>query len=46
MTDQAHASKKGEWEEIRFVTKVDGGKVCLSNGRALMKCVDDVKSKL
>ncbi|KAI1488268.1 Thioesterase/thiol ester dehydrase-isomerase [Biscogniauxia mediterranea] len=28
---------KGEWEEIRFVTKVAGGKVCLSNGRALMK---------
>jgi len=30
---------KGEWEEIRFVTKVEGGKVCLSNGRALMKPV-------
>lgn len=27
------------WEEIRFVTKVEGGKVCLSNGRALMKLV-------
>ncbi|KAI1368660.1 Thioesterase/thiol ester dehydrase-isomerase [Xylaria arbuscula] len=28
---------KGEWEEIRFVVKVAGGKVVLSNGRALMK---------
>ncbi|CZR61982.1 related to multifunctional beta-oxidation protein [Phialocephala subalpina] len=37
--------KKGEWEEIRFVTKVEGGKVCLSNGRALMKVVG-AKSKL
>ncbi|KUJ08018.1 Thioesterase/thiol ester dehydrase-isomerase [Mollisia scopiformis] len=37
---------KGEWEEIRFVTKVVGGKVCLSNGRALMKCVGGAKSKL
>lgn len=38
--------KQGEWEEVRFVTKVDGGKVCLSNGRALMKCVGEAKSKL
>jgi len=37
--------KKGEWEEVRFVTKVEGGKVCLSNGRALMKPVSG-KSKL
>jgi acyl dehydratase len=37
--------KKGEWEEIRFVTKVEGGKVCLSNGRALIKVVGS-KSKL
>ncbi|OAQ97006.1 hypothetical protein LLEC1_06364, partial [Akanthomyces lecanii] len=28
---------KGEFEEIRFVTEVEGGKVCLSNGRALLK---------
>ncbi|KAI2636149.1 Thioesterase/thiol ester dehydrase-isomerase [Xylaria nigripes] len=28
---------KGEWEDIRFVVKVAGGKVVLSNGRALMK---------
>ncbi|KAK4451682.1 HotDog domain-containing protein [Podospora aff. communis PSN243] len=25
------------WEDIRFEVKVEGGKVCLSNGRALMK---------
>ncbi|TAQ88780.1 hypothetical protein B7494_g2872 [Chlorociboria aeruginascens] len=30
---------KDGWEEIRFVTKVEGGKVALSNGRALMKVV-------
>lgn len=35
------------WEEVRFVTRVEGGKVCLSNGRALMKCVGEKsKSKL
>lgn len=33
------------WEEVRFVTKVEGGKVVLSNGRALMKCLTQ-KSKL
>ncbi|KAI0890507.1 Thioesterase/thiol ester dehydrase-isomerase [Annulohypoxylon maeteangense] len=38
--------KKGEWEEIRFEVKVEGGKVCLSNGRALMKVVGEAKSKL
>ena len=38
--------KNGQWEEVRFVTKVEGGKVCLSNGRALMKCVSEAKSKL
>lgn len=27
------------FEEVRFITKVEGGKVCLSNGRALMKVV-------
>ncbi|KAL8716353.1 MAG: hypothetical protein Q9220_000259 [cf. Caloplaca sp. 1 TL-2023] len=26
------------WEEIRFLTRIEGGKVALSNGRALMKC--------
>jgi peroxisomal enoyl-CoA hydratase 2 len=33
------------WEQVRFVTSVKGGKVCLSNGRAKMKCVGE-KSKL
>jgi acyl dehydratase len=28
---------KDGFEEVRFVTKVEGGKVCLSNGRALVK---------
>lgn len=28
---------QGEWEEIRFQVRVDGGKVALSNGRALIK---------
>lgn len=36
---------KDGWEDIRFVTTVKGGKVCLSNGRAKMKCVGE-KSKL
>ena len=36
---------KDGWEEVRFVTKVEGGKVVLSNGRALMKCVSE-KSRL
>ncbi|RDW66200.1 thioesterase ester dehydrase-isomerase-3 [Coleophoma cylindrospora] len=39
-------SVKDGWEEIRFVTKVEGGKVCLSNGRALMKVVGGGSSKL
>ncbi|KAI4110750.1 MAG: hypothetical protein LQ339_001025 [Xanthoria mediterranea] len=34
------------WEEIRFVTRVEGGKVVLSNGRALMKCSGAGRSKL
>jgi len=34
------------FEEVRFITKVEGGKVCLSNGRALVKVVDNRKSKL
>lgn len=29
--------KDGAFEEIRFVTQIEGGKVCLSNGRALIK---------
>lgn len=35
----------GGWEEIRFVTRVEDGKVVLSNGRALMKCAG-LKSRL
>lgn len=38
--------KNGEFEEIRFVTEVEGGKVCLSNGRALIKTVGSPKSRL
>ncbi|KAK2059277.1 MaoC like domain-containing protein [Colletotrichum caudatum] len=37
---------KDGWEEIRFQTKVEGGKVVLSNGRALIKVVESPKSKL
>ncbi|KAE9965423.1 hypothetical protein BLS_007665 [Venturia inaequalis] len=33
------------FEEVRFTTKVEGGKVCLSNGRAVVKVVDG-KAKL
>ncbi|KAG8421079.1 hypothetical protein J3459_004023 [Metarhizium acridum] len=38
--------KQGDFEEIRFVTEVAGGKVCLSNGRALVKVVEGAASKL
>lgn len=38
--------KQGEWEDIRFSTQIEGGKVCLSNGRALIKVPGDAKSKL
>jgi peroxisomal enoyl-CoA hydratase 2 len=31
---------EGEWEDVRFVTRVEGGKVVLSNGRALMKPIN------
>lgn len=38
---------KDGYEEIRFITSVEGKKVCLSNGRALVKVVvDSVQSKL
>ena len=33
------------WNEVRFVTRVEGGMVVLSNGRALMKC-QNARSKL
>lgn len=36
---------KDGWEEVRFITRVEGKKVVLSNGRALMKCIG-AKSKL
>ncbi|KND95341.1 Tubulin-specific chaperone E [Tolypocladium ophioglossoides CBS 100239] len=38
--------KSGEWEEVRFVTQVEAGKVCLSNGRALIRhAPDDMASQ-
>lgn len=37
---------KDGFEEIRFETKVEGKKVCLSNGRALIKVVGSSKPKL
>ncbi|CAI4216795.1 unnamed protein product [Parascedosporium putredinis] len=37
-------TKDGEWEEVRFEVQVDGGKVCLSNGRAFIKVVDSAAS--
>lgn len=33
---------KDGWEDVRFITKIEGGKVVLSNGRALMKPVNRV----
>ena len=39
------AEYRDGWEEVRFITRVEGGKVVLSNGRALMKCAT-AKSKL
>lgn len=36
---------KDGWEEVRFITRVEGGKIVLSNGRALMHCTI-TKSKL
>ena len=37
---------KDGWEDIRFVTTIKGGKVCLSNGRARMKVAAKKGSKL
>ncbi|KAL8678270.1 MAG: hypothetical protein Q9186_005350 [Xanthomendoza sp. 1 TL-2023] len=34
-----------DWEEIRFIMTVEGGKMVLSNGRAFMKC-SSIKSHL
>ena len=36
---------KDGWEEVRFLVRVEGSKVVLSNGRALMRCTTS-KSKL
>jgi peroxisomal enoyl-CoA hydratase 2 len=36
---------KDGFEEVRFVTSIEGGKVCLSNGRAFVRVVGS-KSKL
>ena len=36
---------KDGWEDVRFITKVEGGKIVLSNGRVLMRCTT-TKSKL
>lgn len=39
--------EQGGFEEVRFETSVEGAKVCLSNGRALIKCVGSLpKTKL
>jgi acyl dehydratase len=49
ITDMWRTGEKvdGEWEEIRFVVRVDGGKVVLSNGRAVVRVVEgEVKAKL
>lgn len=37
---------KGEFEEIRFQTKIEGGKICLNNGRALIRPADTRESKI
>jgi len=34
------------FEEVRFVTSVEGGKQVLSNGRAVVRCVGRAKAKL
>ncbi|CAI6340525.1 unnamed protein product [Periconia digitata] len=48
ITDMWRTGEKvGEgFEEVRFVVRVDGGKVVLSNGRAVVKVEGDVKAKL
>lgn len=38
--------EQGGWSEVRFITQVEGGKVVLSNGLALMKVISQGKSKL
>jgi peroxisomal enoyl-CoA hydratase 2 len=42
ITEIWKGEKNGEgWEEVRFVTRVEGGKVCLSNGRAIIKVAEE-----
>ncbi|GAB0134758.1 hypothetical protein EsDP_00003115 [Epichloe bromicola] len=38
--------RHGDYEELRFTTEVAGGKVCLSNGRVLIKIASGASSKL
>ncbi|KAJ9649458.1 hypothetical protein H2199_000233 [Coniosporium tulheliwenetii] len=42
---QTGEEKGSGFEEVRFVVKVNGQKVCLSNGRAVMKCVGKKETK-
>lgn len=37
---------QGEFEDVRFHTKIDGGRLCLNNGRALVRPVNMNTSKL
>lgn len=37
---------KDGFEEVRFITSVEGGKQVLSNGRAVVRCVGKKGSKL
>lgn len=37
--------KTGQYEEVRFTVQVAGGKVCLTNGRALVRVVAKEKEK-
>ena len=46
VTEMWRGESKDGWEDVRFVTRVEGGKVVLNNGRALMRCVTGGKSKL
>jgi acyl dehydratase len=48
ITDMWRTGEKveGGFEEIRFVVRVDGGKVVLNNGRAVVKVEGELKAKL
>ena len=47
VTQMWHLGEKDSegWEDVRFVTSVKGGKVCLSNGRAKMKIVGQKENR-